>query len=156
MTQQKKTDSVLAKLGYKIVRNFDLVFAGVCLTLALTARPFTTGIYKEPLENAKARLSLVQEKADSVFVAAEGHKAENDSTLNMHLYNRRTESTALRDLSDDFRTARADVRRQQSIYNFASGYGYACAGAFAAMGVLSAGMGISARRRQKSGGGPAP
>lgn len=155
MTQAKKTDSVLARLGYKIVRNFDLALAGVCLTLALTARPFTTGLYKEPLENAKARMSLVEKKADSVFVATQGYTAENDSILNMHLYNRRTESAALRDLSDDFRSARADVRRQQSMYNFASGYGYACAGTFAAMGLLSAGMRISARRRQKSGAGPA-
>lgn len=156
MTQMnnKKTDSVLAKLGYKALRNFDFVFAGLCLTFALSARPFTTSFYEQPLADAKARYEVLYEKADSVFIAAKGQKAPEDSTLNMHLYNRRGESTELRDLSDEFRTARVDVRRGESMYNFASGYGYTCAALFAGMGALSAGMGVAARRRKNGGMSP--
>lgn len=146
------TDSALAKLGYKVLRNFDFVVAGLCLAFALSSRPFMTSFYDKPLEDAKARYEMVYEKADSVFTAAQGHKAPEDSTLNMHLYNRRDESAEMQDLSDEFRTARAHVRQGESMYNFASGYGYACAAVFAGMGVLSAGMGINARRRRKAGG----
>jgi hypothetical protein len=151
-TDNKKTDSVLAKLGYKALRNFDFVIAGLCLTFALSSRPFTTSFYEQPLADAKARYEVVYDRADSVFVAAHGQKAPEDSTLNMHLYNRRGESPEMRELSDEFRTARVDVRRGEEMMKFANGYGYACAAAFAGMGALSAGMGIAARRRRKDGG----
>jgi hypothetical protein len=156
MTQMdnQKTDSVLAKLGYKALRNFDFVVAGLCLTFALSARPFTTSFYEQPLADAKARYEVVYKKADSVFMAANGQKAPEDSTLNMHLYNRRGESSELRELSDEFRSARVDVRRGNEMYSFASGYGYTCAVLLAGMGALSAGMGVSARRRKGSGMSP--
>ncbi|MDP2204876.1 MAG: hypothetical protein Q8K65_01065 [Alphaproteobacteria bacterium] len=156
MTQMdnQKTDSALAKLGYKALRNFDFVFAGLCLSFALASQPFTTSFYKEPLADAKARYEVLYEKADSVFIAANGQKAPEDSTLNMHLYNRRGESRELRELSDEFRSARVDVRRGEEMMTFANGYGYTCAVLFAGMGALSAGMGISARRRKKDGMSP--
>lgn len=142
------TDSVLAKLGYKVLRNFDLVFAGLCLTFALSSRPFTTSFYEKPLEDAKARYALVYDQADSIYTAANGHKAPEDSTLNMHLYNRRAESAEMQDLSDEFRSARANVYRSEEMHNFASVYGYTTAALFGAMGVFSAGMGIAARRKK--------
>jgi len=152
MAHSHATDTALARLGYKVLRNFDFVLAGLCLAFALTARPFTTSFYEKPLEDAKARYELVYEKADSIFMAANGQKAPEDSTLNMHLYNRRGESAEMQDLSDEFRTARAHVRQGESMYNFASGYGYACAAVFAGMSALSAGLGIAARKRRKEGG----
>lgn len=148
----KDTDSTLAKLGYKVLRNFDFVVAGLCLTFALSSRPFMTSFYEKPLEDAKARYETAYEKADSVFMAANGQKAPEDSTLNMHIYNRRSESAEMQDLSDEFRTARAHLRQGESMYSFASGYGYVSGAIFAGMGVLSAGMGISTRRRRKGGG----
>ena len=150
-TDHGKTDSVLAKLGYKALRNFDFVFAGLCLTFALASQPFTTSFYKEPLAEAKARYEVLYEKADSVFVAATGQKAPEDSTLNMHLYNRRTESPEIRELSDEFRTARVQVRRGEEMMTFANVYGYTCAALFAGMGALSAGMGVASRRRKNNG-----
>lgn len=150
-TDNDKTDSVLAKLGYKALRNFDFVFAGLCLTFALASQPFTTSFYKEPLAEAKARYEVLYDKGDSIFVAANGHKAPEDSTLNMHLYNRRAESPEMRDLSDEFRTARVQVRRGEEMMTFANVYGYTCAALFAGMGALSAGMGIAGRRRKKDG-----
>lgn len=146
------TDSALAKLGYKVLRNFDFVVAGLCLTFALSSRPFMTSFYDKPLEEAKARYEEVYDKADSAFTAAQGHKAPEDSTLNMHLYNRSGESAEMKDLSDEFRTARAQVRQQESMYSFASGYGYVSGGIFAGMGVVAAGLGIAARQRRKQGG----
>ncbi|MFN7114214.1 MAG: hypothetical protein ACK4PK_07610 [Alphaproteobacteria bacterium] len=153
-TDHGKTDSVLAKLGYKTLRNFDFVFAGLCLSFALASQPFSTSFYKQPLADAQARYETVYEKADSVFIAATGQKAPEDSTLNMYLYNRRGESREIRDLSDEFRSARVQVRQGEKMMNFASGYGYTCAALFAGMGALSAGMGIAGRRRKKDGMSP--
>lgn len=149
-----KTESVLAKLGYKALHNFDFIIAGLCLAFALSARPFTTSFYEKPLEDAKERYEAVYAKADSIYAAANGQKAPEDSTLNMHLYNRRSESPEMQDISDEFRTARAGVRQGESMYNFASIYGYATAATFAGMGVLSAGLGIAARRRKNGGMSP--
>jgi hypothetical protein len=150
-TDHGKTDAVLAKLGYKALHNFEFIFAGLCLTFALASQPFTTSFYKQPLADAKARYEVLYEKADSVFIAATGQKAPEDSTLNMHLYNRRMESPEMRGLSNEFRSARGQVRQGERLMSFANVYGYTCAGLLAGMGALSAGMGVAGRRRKKDG-----
>lgn len=151
--QKTSVDTVLAKMGYKLIRNFDFALAGLCLTFALASRPFTTSIYEQPLENAKARYEVVYQQADSVYRAGTGKSAPEDSTLNMYLYDRREQSEETRALSDEFRSARSRLRQTQSAYDFGSAYGYACAGVFAAMGVVAAGAGIAGRRRDKNAPG---
>lgn len=145
------TDSTLSKLGYKVLRNFDFALAGLCLTFALASRPFSTGIYEERLENAKTNYAAVYQTADSVYRAEKGASAPNDSTLNMHLYNRREKDAAARDLSYEFQSARAENYRAQEAYDFGSTFGYISAGAFAALGAAAAGAGIASRRRDKKG-----
>ncbi len=145
------TDSVLAKLGYKVLRNFDFALAGLCLTFAVASRPFYTGIYEDRLENAKARYSEVYQVADSVYRAEKGVSAPNDSTLNMDLYDRREKDDAARDLSYEFRSARAENYRAQDAYDFGSTFGYISGGTFAVLGAVAAGAGIASRRRDKKG-----
>lgn len=145
------TNSVLAKLGYKALHNFDFIMAGLCLTFALSARPFMTSFYEKPLENAKARYEEVYKQADSVYRAGQGVSAPEDSTLNMYLYNRRDQSEAARALSDEFRSARVDKERAQEMYKFSSIYGYTCGGLLGATGVLLTGLAVAGRRRDKNG-----
>lgn len=148
------TDSTLAKLGYKVLHNFDFVLAGLCLTFALASRPFSTGIYEERLENAKTNYAAVYQVADSVYRAEKGVSAPNDSVLNMHLYDRREKDDASHDLSYKFQNARAENYRAQDAYDFGSTFGYITASAFAAMGAVAAGAGIAQRRRDKKEKGP--
>ncbi len=144
------TNSVLAKLGYKALHNFDFIMAGLCLTFALSARPFMTSFYEKPLENANARYEEVYKQADSVYRTAQGVSAPEDSTLNMYLYNRREQSDAARELSDEFRSARVGKERAQEMYNFSSIYGYTCGGLLGATGLLLTGIAVAGRRRDKN------
>lgn len=145
------TDSTLAKLGYKVLRNFDFALAGLCLTFAVASRPFYTGIYEERLQNAKTQYAEVYQTADSVYRAEKGVSAPNDSTLNMHLYNRREKDDTAYDLSYEFQNARAEKYRAQDAYDFGRTFGSISGGAFAALGVVAAGAGIASRRRDKKG-----
>jgi len=146
------TDTALSKLGYKVIRNFDFVMAGLCLTFALSARPFTTSFYEKPLEDAKARYEQVYQKGDSLYRAATGVAAPEDSTLNMYLYNRREQSDDARELSDEFRSARVGKQRAEEMYKFSSVYGYTCGGILGVTGVLLTGVAVAGRRRKEGPG----
>lgn len=141
------TDSALAKMGYKMLRNFDFVLAGLCLTFAVASRPFCTSIYDDRLANSKTNYAAVYQTADSVYRAEHKISAPEDSTLNMYLYDRRGESEEARDLSRAFQNARAEKYNAQDAYDFGSTFGYISAGAFAVLGAVAAGAGIASRRR---------
>lgn len=149
----KKT---LKNVAYKALRNFDFVMAGVCLVFALTARPFLTSFETDRLENAKERYEEVHPRAQA-FATQAGQPdsiVQDEKALNLYLFDQRGNDAEIRSLSDDFRSARADLRRAESTYKMSSTMGHIFGGTFAAMGIAFAAGGIANRRRDKKQ--PAP
>lgn len=146
----------LKNVAYKALRNFDFVMAGACLVFALTARPFLTSFETDRLENAKERFEEVHPRAVA-FAAAEGQPdslLQNETALNLYLFDKRFENREIRSLSDEFRSARVDLRRAESTYKMANTMGNISCGMFAAIGIAFAAGGIARKREQKKGSAP--
>lgn len=143
------TSSALARLGYKVLKNFDFVMVGLCLTFAVSSRPFLTSFETDRVAAAHAAYAEIAPKAQAYVDAREAANPRKDTIdVNLYLYDRMHESKEVRDLSYDFRSARAQLRQAQSSHDLASTFGYVFGGTFAAMGVAFGAIGIRDRKRK--------
>lgn len=156
MSVKSTLKSAFKSVARKALRNFDFVMAGTCLTFALSSEPFLTSFETDRLENAKERYEQVHTQAVA-FGAAAGQPdsvLQNSDKLNLYIYDQREKDAETRELSDDYRSARAQLSWSQRTYDMSSTMGYVFGGTFAAMGLATAAMGINNRRQRRKEAGP--
>ena len=151
MSVQSKLKSAFKSAARKMLRNFDFVMAGTCLTFALSSQPFLTSFETDRLENAKERYEQVHTQAVAYGTAAGQPDSvlQNSDALNLYIYDQREKDAETRALSDDYRSVRGEFARAQRTYNMSSTMGYVFGGTFAALGLATAAAGINNRRPRR-------